>query len=340
MPGKPRVAQEPDIIPASFVANSPIMKFDIDVIKDQALLKLPSKEATEISQAAYLFVPQSENGLMSFNGKLYRGYFLIYPAKEANKFNVVNIVELEDYLLSVVPSEMPSLWPLESLKAQAIAARSYAIANLGKNERSGFDVKATVEDQVYLGVQTETQATNMAVAATEGLVLKYDGKPISAFFHSSSGGWTDLAEFVWSKPVAYLKSVPDFDDASPNFSWERKFVPESIEKAFLANGIDLGQILHFDCPLQSEAGRNRFILVTGSKKAKLVTGEGLRKILNLPSSSFNIGSKEEHYVIAGRGFGHGLGMSQWGAKQLAEHGYNAAQILSYYYKDVNLDIYQ
>ena len=285
--------------------------------------------------AGYIVVPNGatvNEQLVACNGKLYRGAIWLRPAPDT--VSAINIVDLEDYLLSVLPSEMPSTWPAGALQAQAIAARSYAIANLGKHGKDGYDLKATTEDQVYSGVTSEHQTSNDAVAATNGLVLKHQGKPISAFFHSTSGGCTELAENVWSRPLPYLKSVVDYDDNSPHFSWTRKVGCDDLEKAY---GKDVGQVLAMIVVSRTATNRVKDLLVVGTHNTTLVSGNGIRLALKLPSSNFNIGYEENSYTFAGRGFGHGLGMSQYGARALAEQGYNAAQILAYYYRDVSVD---
>lgn len=286
----------------------------------------------------YFIRPSVADGVLCIAGKTYRGSVLIKPrTDDPPGFLAINIVNLEDYLLSVVPSEMPSAWGLEALKAQSIAARSYAVANLGKHQSEGYDLKANTEDQVYLGVQTESEQSNRAVAETKGKVLTHNGKPITAFFHSAAGGHTEHAEHVWGSKLAYLKAVPDFDDQSPHFNWNRNIPVSAIEEALKKQGRDIGGLLGIFPLDRSPSQRVTQAMVAGTLQTLLLTGEELRKVLGLPSSVFNIGACFDSYLVAGRGFGHGLGMSQWGAKFLSEQGYNASQILSYYYKDVSID---
>ncbi|MBC7996544.1 MAG: SpoIID/LytB domain-containing protein, partial [Leptolyngbya sp.] len=156
-----------------------------------------------IKPSGYLVVPKGKDSLISISGKVYRGAMWFRPVRTAEgvAIRVVNLVDLEDYLLSVVPSEMPANWHVEALKAQSIAARSYAVANLGKNERDGYDVKDTVDDQVYLGVESETPNGNRACDETSSVVLRHNQKVISAFFHSTSGGATELGEHVWGREI-------------------------------------------------------------------------------------------------------------------------------------------
>ncbi|MBX9877479.1 MAG: SpoIID/LytB domain-containing protein [Candidatus Obscuribacterales bacterium] len=314
--------------PVSYTPNAPQ---DIDKGWHGVLLGLAG-------QNGYVVTPKNPDGLVGVNGKLYRGQLLLTPNRSSNdKLNVINLVDLEDYLLSVLPSEMPSQWHPEALKAQAIAARSYAMANLGKHATDGYDVKANTEDQVYTGVAQETEAGNLAVAQTQGIVLKQFGKIITAYFHSGGGGHTEAPESVWGGARSYLQSVPDFDDASPKFSWLQDSSTDALEETLRKNKVDVGSLLNIEILSRSDAMRVQKMLISGSKAARVVSGEQFRRFLALPSTKFNVGVEAGRYVFAGRGFGHGLGLSQWGAKALAENGYNAPQILKYYYKDVMLD---
>jgi len=184
-------------------------------------------------------------GFVSAKGRWYRGNIIIQ--NKNGKLTVINNVPLEEYIRGVVPAEMPTSWAYEAHKAQAIAARSYALANLGKRARYGYDLKDTPEDQAYNGASAETASTNSAVEETKGIVLTYNTKVISAYYSASAGGQTNVNS--WGSSVPYLRSVPSFDD--------------NVKKN-----------------------------------------------------------------------GHGVGMSQHGANNLAKQGYNAYQILQYFYKDV------
>lgn len=302
---------------------------------------LPPEPNTAVAQAGetgYVVVPSGDDpgaALITCNGRLYRGCIWVRPtASGSTLLNAINVLDVEDYLMSVLPSEMPSQWSAEALKAQAIAARSYAIANLGKHGSDGYDLKATVEDQVYQGICSERVATNDAVSSTTGLVLKHRGKVVSAFFHSTSGGCTELSEHVWGRSLPYLRSVVDFDDNSPNFSWSRTVTNADMNAAF---GKDVGRVTSITIRSRAPSGRVKEAVINGTTGSRTLTGGGLRLALKLPSSNFNVSCEQNSYSFAGRGSGHGLGMSQWGAKALADHGYNAAQILAYYYKDVSVE---
>lgn len=285
---------------------------------------------------SYIIRPSRPDGIIGVGNRAYRGQMMIRP--KADQLSVINTLDLEEYLLAVVPSEMPASWPLEALKAQSIAARSYAVANLGKHGSEGYDVSATVDDQVYNGIQGETENSNTAVAQTKGLVIKHRGNTVSAFFHSAGGGCTELAEHVWGKPVPYLKSVMDYDDRSPHFEWTRQFPVLAAEECLKKAGKDVGSLLAIMPIVKTSSGRVKTAMVVGTQGPAVLSGEELRRVFALPSCLFNACiDSNGSYVFAGRGHGHGLGMSQWGARTLAEQGYNAAQIVAYYYKDVAIE---
>ncbi len=192
-------------------------------------------------------ITPTSSGYVCAKNRWYRGRLII---ENNNKvLTVINDVKLEDYLLGVVPCEMPSSWPEEALKAQAIAARSYAIANLGKNSSRGYDLKDNTEDQAYGGATSETTRTNQVVAKTFGIVVTQNKQVITAYYCASAGGKTKNTGDVWNKDLPYLRSVPSYDG-------------------------ELKQM------------------------------------------------------------GHGIGMSQHGANNLAKQGYNAYQILAYYYNNI------
>ena len=191
-----------------------------------------------------IVIKPEENGFVSVKHKWYRGHFKV--VNDGMGLTVMNDVPLELYIRGVVPSEMPSGWEFEAHKAQAIAARSYAVANMGKRAKYGYDLKDTPEDQAYGGASAETKQTNSAVEETAGIVLVCQGKVVPAYYSASAGGQTNKGSQVWSNDLPFLKSVRSFDD-------------------------------------------------------------GIKKN------------------------GHGVGMSQYGANNLAKRGYNGYQILKYFY---------
>lgn len=157
-----------------------------------------------------IVIKPSADGFVSVKRKWYRGHFQLI--NDGDGLTVINDLPMEKYLQGVVPSEMPSSWSHEAHKAQAIAARSYAFANMGKRAKYGYDLKDTPEDQAYGGASVETVGTNDAVAETSGIVIVYDGKIIPAYYSAAAGGQTKSSGEVWTKDLAFLKSLPSFDD--------------------------------------------------------------------------------------------------------------------------------
>lgn len=193
-------------------------------------------------------VPEKKEDFVATKSRWYRGELIVYNFNK--KLTVINRLPVELYLLGVVPSEMPVSWNKEAHKAQAIAARSYAVANLNKHGSRSYDLLDTPADQAYGGASAENKKTNQAVVDTKGIVLTYKGKVIPAYYHASSGGRTVNSGAAWATNAPYLHSVKGFDD-------------------------------------------------------------GVRKN------------------------GHGVGMSQHGANNLANKGYSAYDILKYFYNDIS-----
>jgi stage II sporulation protein D len=268
----------------------------------------------------------------------YRGVLELRPS--ATGVTVINTLPLEQYLYGVVPSEMSASWPAESLKSQAIAARSYAVANLGKHKSRGYDVCDTDECQVYTGAAVEAVRSNQAIDATRGEVLMYGRKTIAAFFHSSSGGHTENSEDVWHQRLPYIRAVPDYDQKSPHFAWYKNVSSEKIASGLARQGVDVGQLTQVSPLSRSTSGRVREIQVVGTAGSRTVRGETFRIAAGLNSTLFNVAPVGEgqpvEFSFAGRGWGHGLGLSQWGARSLAEAGYSYMQILGHYYPGAQL----
>ena len=208
----------------------------------------------------------------------YRGSLWIRPQGEA--LQAVNLVGLETYLASVVGSEMPASWPLEALRAQAVAARTYALRALRPSSGRAYDLKATVASQVYLGVEAETASTQAAVAGTRGLVLTYGDGLIEAVFHSSAGGSTENSGELWAQQLPYLVSVADFDRESPVRDWRLPLSDDLVRKAFP----EIGSLERIEVLSTSSSGRVRQARVVGSAGVALVSGAELRSRLGLKST--------------------------------------------------------
>ena len=222
---------------------------------------------------------------VALNGRGYRGSFRVLKLA-GGKIRVVNVVGLDLYLRGVVPSEMPKTWAAEALKAQAVAARSYALSHL--HAGGGFDLYPDTRDQVYLGIPHEAPSTNAAVGATAGQVVFYKGKVASTYFFSTSGGRTASVQDVYpnSPPIPYLASVPDpYDSISPYHDWG----PFRFTTRKLGRGLKSpGKLLDVET-IAAPSGRVQSVVATGSKGEASATGSEVRAAFGLRSTWFQVG---------------------------------------------------
>ncbi|MCA0151527.1 stage II sporulation protein D [Rossellomorea vietnamensis] len=259
--------------------------------------------------------------------------------------DLIEKLPLEQYVVGVVAGEMPADFEKEALKAQALAARTYMVNQLMSDDPSvpkGADVTDTVAHQVYKNQKElatlwgsdydwKIKKISEAVLETKGKVLTYDDKPITAAFFSTSNGYTENSEAYWTDDIPYLRSVESpWDKASPKFE-DQKIIPINEFKQ------KLGVTLPKDGSVGTITSRTE-----GKRVAKVeingreFTGREIRDKLGLRSSDFTWYLKDDHIVIATKGFGHGVGMSQYGANGMAKEGKNYKDIVTHYYKDVKI----
>lgn len=294
-------------------------------------------------QAWQVWVEPTQGGQVLIGDRWYRGKVRLIRTSQG--LMAINHVDLEDYLASVVGKEMYASWPLEALKSQAVAARSYALYRRHKQATPLYDLGSTTTYQVYAGVQGETSSTRTAAQSTAGQVLTYQGTVIEAVFHASSGGHTEHSENVWGGPTAYLRGVPDFDQTSPNFQWSVTLGADQLKQRLPG----LGNIVAITPLEHTFTGRVKTVHIVGDAGSRTMTGRQLRQALGLKSTLFAVSPSvgpiasqgtfagtPTQFLIQGRGFGHGLGMSQWGAYALAQQGKTYQQILQHYYQGTTL----
>lgn len=265
---------------------------------------------------------------------------LVHVVRKGKGFLVINQADLEEYVKGVLPGEVNSSWHPEMLKAQAVAARTYALYQQMLSAVREYDVVATVQDQVYKGKNGVDAAVSRAVDETRGLVLTYQSAPIYAAFSSTAAGLTEDAVNVWSKDYPYLKGVEcPFDLDSPYYQWRVSFRLDKLEQSLRQQGFAVGAIGSMEPLVFSRGGRIAKLRILHSEGELILRGEDLRKAVGysiVPSTQFTIDSVGQDIVLSGYGAGHAVGMCQWGAKELAELGYPFATILSYYYPGTEL----
>ena len=341
-----------------------------------------------------------ENHFLKVGKDRYRDY--IRFLSNGNELTIINHVKLDHYLYGVVPSEMPSSFPIEALKAQAIAARNYALRNVNKHIKEGYNLCDTVHCQVYSGLDWEKDSTNKAIDETKDMYIYYNGELIDAVYHSTSGGYTEDSNQVWGNDFPYLKPVEDiYSKDSPNSSWTLQISSSELNKRLVSAGVNVGEVLDMEVLETTSAGRVQKLKVKGTLGEQVLGSSKIRAVLgsaDLKSTWFSVrkeghsgenntayvldGNNEkadkinlnnahiidgqnkqtasrgiisrvinrdntetlgglynhtdQYYIIEGKGYGHGVGMSQWGAKKMAEEGYSYEEILKHYYSGVDI----
>jgi len=289
-------------------------------------------------QSGLFWIEPTNKGYVYIGDRWFRGRTLVVPT--GNGLTAVNWVDLEEYLYSVIGGEMNSSWPEEALKAQAIAARTYALYERERQRRNPvYDLGDSPDRwQIYKGVSSESPKTYNAADQTAGQILTYNNQIILSVFHACSGGHTENVEDVWSTRVPYLRAVPDFDQKIKDqkikeCNWTKTFTPGEISARISGIGNVKEMIIENISPFRSV----KTLKIIGNKGTKILQGEEVRTALKINSTRFIVNKDANgSFILQGLGFGHGLGMSQWGAYELAKRGANHLQILGYYYQGVAL----
>jgi stage II sporulation protein D len=254
---------------------------------------------------------------------------------------VINEVPLERYVAGTVPAEIYTSWPDAVLRAQAVVTRTYALHQRERARDAACDVTADISSQHYAGLGSESPEASGAVHATRGEYLSYQGEPILAVYHSASGGRTASAEEVWGQPLPYLVSVEvEGEEDSPDTYWRTTLVGSTLERALAEQDPPLGSIHQLRVAERTGSGRVRSLTVDGAGGSLRLGGGDLRRLLGLArvrSTLFEVRPVADGFVIVGSGRGHGVGMSQWGARGLAEAGAGYREILDHFYPGTRLE---
>jgi len=302
---------------------------------------------------AFPFSIGPKDGRVAVNGRDYRGSLEV--RKTDGRLWVINVLDIESYLKGVVPCEIGGVTErqIEAAKAQAVAARTYALAHVGQYSDLGFDLYATVQDQVYKGIGCERDITSRAVESTAGEALFFGGVPIEAKYHSTCGGRTADFNDAWSgEPPPYLRSVIcHYCERSPHYKWTKVMTRDeffahlrsrlSRIKIFL----DQGELIHsFKMTRSRSSNRLKELVLVTNKSAYKIANYRIRTLFGEPtdpggllkSTYVHIKIKDDKVIIEGRGFGHGVGMCQFGALQMADQGKDYRKILYHYYRGTRI----
>lgn len=347
---------------------------------------------------------KNDERIIVVNYKKYRGDIEIKRYSDSD-MTVINVVGMQEYLYGVVPREIGGCSAYEAVKAQAIVARTYAIKNYEKRMKWGFNLYPTVDDQAYGGYEWENVNSNRAVDETDGQVVTYDGKLIDGYYFSTSGGYTENSENVWTSALGYLKAVPDpyEPDNLSKTTWTVELTADEVEERLAKYGVDVGNVINIEPTEYTEAGRVLELKIEGTEGTEIITKSKARTYLGLDSQWYTVndeppkalevvidredkedeedkkdekdenekieeerelkpllkqltslirGEKSEVnvvkneyaarkkytdvFVFQGRGWGHAVGMSQNGAIGMAKNGFDAEEIIKWYYTGVEV----
>jgi stage II sporulation protein D len=296
----------------------------------------PCRQVTISSPEDIIIV--DKNKLRRYRGKL------VIVAKTANKLLVINKLDIERYVQGVLYHEISNRWPLEATKAQAVATRTYALYQIEQSKKREYDMTDDTYSQVYGGSSAERFRTTVAALRTKGEVLIFNGKILPAYFHSNSGGHTENVAEVWERaePIAPLRGVPSpYSENKSNFFWKKNFRLKDIQDKLNNKGFNIGLIDRIEISERNESGRIRSLHIRDKNgKTINISGKEFRLIVGpneIRSNNYTIEMKGYYADLIGKGWGHGVGMCQWGAYGMAEKGHDYTDILKYYYPGAEIE---
>lgn len=337
-----RVGIRWDVKSADIISEKP---FEIENMTTKKILSRPAETckvtARRIGKDKWRF-KMSESGYFFQVGEhRYRGNLIVIPSD--GKISVANELKIDDYLKGVLPREVIVTWPDEALRVQAVASRTYLASHLGKHAAFGFDLCSDVHCQVYGGMTKEHPKTSAAVDKTRGEILAYEGKPIGAYFFAHCGGSTEQIGPVWgNQDVPYLpRKACTFCSDNPRYIWKLKIHNHEIMKALLKVKLVKGKTLkEISVKKKSGSGRASMVTVTTDAGEFDMTGNAFRLALHPEKIRSTLWTRfaklEGFYEFEGKGWGHGVGMCQWGARGQADKGRQYREILDFYYPHTQL----
>jgi stage II sporulation protein D len=271
---------------------------------------------------------------LQVNGRRYHGSLAILRSR--NAMTLVNYIGLEDYIKGIAVREISHYWPADALKAQAIVFRTYALSAMKQNATRDFDVTSDVYSQVYGGTSAQRYRITDAVDETAGDVLTYQDKIFPAFYHSTCGGNTEDAKVLWDVDLPVLKGVScPYCAGSPHYSWNAEIPLTALAAKLRKAGVKVTTVKGIEIIDTDASGRVRDIaLILPREERVSVSAKDFRNILGpdiVKSARFAASMHGTAVGLSGTGWGHGVGLCQWGAYFMAKSGYSAAEILAFYY---------
>ena len=303
--------------------NVRIRPTDYGIMFGNEHLKIPSIQIT----------PQNEPSIY-LGKRLYRGNLQVLRTKNG-LLRAINVVDLDDYVNGVLYHEVSHRWPIEAIKAQAIASRTFAIYQAQENRRGYYYLKADVSSQVYGGVYAEKYRTQKAVEETKGQVLVYNAKILPAFFHATCGGKTEDAGMLWNVSLAPLKGVScAYCKNSPHFNWSYSIGLSDIRVRLKKAGYNVSDIYSIKIKSRDPSGRVTLLQFVSQPSSVEISAKDFRSMIGhsvIKSTNFVLEIQDGIVYFNGKGWGHGVGMCQWGAFAMAKKGKTAQEIVTHYY---------
>jgi len=341
----------------------------VAIEKDINKITLATKYGVIISNDKRYKLPNSSNilfedGVVVINGSRYNPPVYIespnkivinekeYPGSIILEENlVVNMLSIEDYLKGVLSQEVSDSWPLEALKAQAIVSRTYAYKKVLESKNICYDIENTEMHQKY-NYEDKNININSAISKTRGIIILYNNRPIEAFFHASSGGITENSNDIFQQSLSYLKNIPDpYSINNDKSRWNYRVSGKNIKnllKDVISDNYKNIELKDIKINSKTASGRTRdFLLIFNANKTLVVKGNLFRLYINPKEfKSLLIDNIEKEiiyddylFTFSGIGYGHGVGMSQLGAKKMSEIGFNYEDIIKYYYRGTSFGNY-
>lgn len=298
------------------------------------VLTLGGKEIS--STRVRFYSPRDVSVSVKNKERRYRGFVDVCLGADG-RLLVINELEMEDYIKGVLLHEVSNRWPMEALKAQAVAVRTYALYQLKMNMAHEYDVTNDIYSQVYGGRTSERYRTNLAVDQTKDVILTYQGKVFPTYFHATCGGHTEDAKELWPR-----QSWPPLDGVrclycreSPHYFWQKNLSAAEIQSKLNEKGVKAGPIEDISVTRRDKSDRILTLIITGQDGRQItISGKDFREFIGpnvIRSNNYYIVMQGAFCDFIGKGWGHGAGLCQWGAQGMADKGVSYDKILEFYY---------
>ncbi|MFA5499782.1 MAG: SpoIID/LytB domain-containing protein [Candidatus Omnitrophota bacterium] len=312
------------LLTGGYILHTIVSASDQGIMFGQRDLKF-SKIRVVVPESSYVYI----------DGRAFRGSVDIIR-KENMKLMVINRVPLEEYLYGVLYNEVSHRWPIEAIKAQAVTARTFALHQARQNKLQDYDLTNDIYSQVYSGAASERWSTTRAVKMTSGQILTCKGDIFPAYYHATCGGHTEDASNLWNIDLPCLKGVEcGYCKESPHYKWTKTMTLADVEKKLNGGGYKLGKIKDISIVSKNNSGRiDKIEIKDEAGVSYIVTAKDFRHIIGpneVRSTNFDVSINGDKLTLKGIGWGHGVGMCQWGAKGLSEKGKTCKEILDFYY---------